>query len=292
MSTVTDLLAELNIEATPGVTEGGLDMFEDETGLQLPESVRSLYTTCDGAVLNEGLLRILPLGGVLEHVIGFRDIGFPQRWGYFPFTDNNDSNPFCVCCTTPLAGYVVQVFHDDSAAIKFRSLDGFLAALREFVTEDEWDLYEMPSDFDGEARTAGDVKVGRKLLRLASELDDVEQGDAYRFGMWLLSGNEIGEIIPLLQAGDEYVRDDAMQRLAAIASPEAKQALRDAEEDMMRFVKQCAEALDQAGVYSKIINGTSLKAGPRRVGVNTKMFYSKRDEPRIFDRLVERFRAS
>jgi len=28
------------------------------------------------------------------------------------------------------------------------------------------------------------------------------------------------------------------------------------------------------------------------VGVNTKMFYSKRDEPRIFDRLVERFRAS
>lgn len=292
MSDITDLLAELNAEAVPGVAEADLDTFENETGLRLPQSVRTLYTTCDGAVLNEGLLRILPLASVREHVYGLRNFGIPQRWGYFPFTDNNDSNPFCVCCAPPLTGYVVQVSHDDSAAIKFRSLDSFLLALREFVTEDEWDLYEMPSEFDGEARTAGDIEIARELLRLAPELDDVEQGNAYQFGMWLLSGNEISEITPLLLARDEYVRDDAMQRLAAINSPEANQALRDAEDDMVRFVKQCAEALHQAGVQAIVINGTNLEAGPKRRGVNTRAYYSMRDEPGVFDRLVEQFRAT
>jgi len=292
MSSIGDLLAELEAEAAPGVGQADLDTFEDETGLRLPKSVRALYTTCNGAVLKEGLLRVLPLADVLEHVYEFRDIGFPQRWGYFPFTDNNDSSPFCVCCVPPLTGYVVQVFHDDSAAIKFRTLDSFLTALRESVTEEEWDLDKMPSDFDGDARTAEDIGVGRELLRLAPELDDVEQGDAYRFGMWLLSGNEISEITPLLQAGDEYVRGDAVQRLIAINSPEASQALQDAEEDMARFVKQFAEALRQAGVPATVVGEKDLKAGPRGTWVNSEMIYSRRDEPGIFDRLVERFRAS
>lgn len=176
--------------------------------------------------------------------------------------------------------------------MKFRSLDSFLAALREFVTEDEWDLHEMPSDFNGEVRTAGDVEVGRELLRLAPELYDVAQNDAYRFGMWLLSGNEISEIVPLLQVRDEYVRDDAMQRLAAIASPEANQVLQDAEEDMARFVGLCVEALHRAGVYAEVTNRTSLKAGPRRAGVNTRAYYRMRSEPGVFDRLVEQFRAA
>ncbi len=292
MSSISDLLAELDADAASGVAEADLDTFENEMGLRLPRSVRALYTTCNGAVLNEGLLQILPLAGVRKHLYGLRNFGIPQRWGYFPFTDNNDSNPFCVCCAAPLTGYVVQVFHDDSAAIKFRSLDRFLVALREYVAKDEWDIHEMPSQFDGEARTTGDIEIGRELLRLAREMDDVEQGDAYRFGMWLLSGNEISEITPLLQGGDEYVRDDAVRRLAAINSPQANQALQDAEEDMARFVKQCVEVLHRGRVPATIINRTDLIAGLSRRGVNTRVYYSRRDEPGIFDRLVEQFRTA
>ena len=288
---IHDLLASLGVQAPPGVTAAALNAFEADTRLRLPESVRALYAACDGAVLPQGRLRILPLAGVREHVRGFRDFGIPERWGYLPFTDDNDSDPFCVCCAPPLTGYVVQVLHDDGAAIKFRSLGRFLAALHGFVAEGGRDLYGLPSDFDNEARTAGDIETGRALLRLAPDLEGVEQGDACRFGMWLLPGDLIGEITPLLQVGDEYVREDATRRLAAIHSPEAAQALRDAQQDMARFVERCAEALRRAGVQATIKNGTDLTAGPQGRGVNARMYYAMRAEPDVFDRLVNQFRA-
>lgn len=77
MSGISDLLADLGIEAVPGVAGGGLESFEAETGLRLPESVRALYTACDGAVLDAGL-RILSLESVLEEARGFRNFGFPS----------------------------------------------------------------------------------------------------------------------------------------------------------------------------------------------------------------------
>ncbi len=288
MSGIADLLAKLHAETAPGVTGADLDTFETATGLRLPENVRLLYKNCNGASLSKGIQRILSLEGVRGYVYGFRNFGIPQRWGYFPFTDNNDSNPFCVCCASPLIGYVVLVSHDDSAAIKFRSLESFLAA--QGGATGGRDLYELPSDFAGEARTAADLTAGRELIALAPSMEDVEQGDAYRFGMWLLSGDQLGEIIAVLKAGDEYVREDALRRLTAIGTPGAQAAIRDSRADLTRFVARCAEALRQAGVAATVEGDTGLNAGPRRAGVNTAMFYARRREPDIFEKLIERFR--
>ena len=101
MEIIKDILKELDIDAPPGATESELSDFEHDTGLQLPESVRALYATCNGVVLRDGQLEILSLAGVRQHLDGFDQFGIPERWGYFPLTDNNDSNPFCVCCSTP-----------------------------------------------------------------------------------------------------------------------------------------------------------------------------------------------
>jgi hypothetical protein len=71
-------------------------------------------------------MEILPLaevvpyleGEVMPFVDGVSHYGIPEVWGYFPFTDCNDSNPYCVCCNGPLRGRVVHVFHDDDPKLK------------------------------------------------------------------------------------------------------------------------------------------------------------------------------
>ena len=286
-----NLLEQLGIEAPLGAAETEITAFELQSGLPLPERLHALYALCDGAIFRSGELEILPLAGVLDYVEAMRRQGFPQCWGYFPFTENNDSNPFCVCCDSPLTGYVVQVFHGDSARVKFRSIDSFLAALQEFVSEEEWDLHDLPSEFQGIDRTVQDITAGRELLRLAPELEGVEQEDAFRFGMWLLSEPQVGEIVPLLEHQNEDVRHEATRRLSAFQSLEAQQALRKAKDSMKQFVKQSAEALALAGIEATIVDETSLRLEAGPVWLNMDSFYSRRSEAGVYDFLVERSRV-
>ncbi len=226
MSGLPDLLAELAAETAPGVPKADLDTFETETGLRLPAAVRRLYAASDGLTFGSRPLRVLPLAEVQGYSAAMQEIGIPARWGYFPLIDDADSNPFCVCCHAPLAGYVVQVFHDDTAQLKFRGLDSFLSALAGGGAAGGRDLYEMPSEFAGAARAAADLAAGRELIALAPTLGDVEQADAYRFGLWLLPEDQLDEIAAVLEAGDEYVREDALARLAAIGTPGAQAVIR------------------------------------------------------------------
>lgn len=290
MSELSNLLAELDAKTFPGASEAALAAFEIETGLRLPAAVRTLYAASDGLTLGSRPLRFLPLAEVQDYSAAMQEIGIPARWGYFPLIDDDDSNPYCVCCHGPLAGYVVQVFHDDAAALKFRSLESFLAALAGGGAAGGRDLYEMPPDFVGPARTAADSAAGQELLNLAPGLEEVEQADAYRFGLWLLSEDQIDEIVAVLEAGDEYVHEDALARLAVIGTPGAQAAIRASKADLARFVARCADALHQAGVEATIEGSTGLSAGPRRAGINTAMFYARRREPDIFEKLIERFR--
>lgn len=288
MDSMKNLLEAVNAEASPGATEVDIDAFEGQTGLVLPESLHALYIQSDGAVLSEGEMKILPLATIQEQMVGVHRWGFLELWGYFPFTDNNDSNPFCVCCNAPLTGYIVQVPHDDTAAIKFRSLGSFLAALQQFVDEDYWDLHEMPSEFEGPDRTAQDIAVGRELLKMAPKMDELEQRDALRFGMWLLSEPQVSEITPLLEHRDEYVRDDAARRLAAMQSSEASQALDKAKNEMRQFVQQCAERLMQAGIKATVIKEINLRLEPGPVWLNMEGLYSRRNDADVYDFILER----
>jgi len=198
----------------PGATAAELDRFEARTGLSLPSQLRAFYGSANGLTIDGGgsryvsvrpaaWMEMLPLAEVMPYIEGMRRYGFPQVWGYFPLTDCNDSNPYCVCCKGPLRNRVVHVFHDDVADLKFWDLGRFLDAVATAVASRGTGhprLDRLPGEYtsDREDRTEDEVRTGLELLRLADGLTDVEQHDALRFAIDLLSeGHEAARVAKL-----------------------------------------------------------------------------------------------
>jgi hypothetical protein len=205
------------VGATPnrGATAAELDSFEASTGLSLPPQLRAFYGSTNGLTIDgngsryvtnmrpAAWMEILPLAEVTRYVEGMRRFGISQVWGYFPFTDCNDSNPYCLCCNEPLRNRVVHVFHDDVAELKFWELGRFLDAVSAAVANrgtDRPELERLAGEYtsDREDRTEDEVSTGLELLKLADRLTDVEQHDALRFAIDLLSeGHEAARIAKL-----------------------------------------------------------------------------------------------
>jgi hypothetical protein len=241
------------------------------------------------------LLELLPLNLVADYVEAFHSFGIPC-WGYFPFTDSNDSNPYCVCLAGPVAGYVVRVFHDDTAAIAYRSLRSFLRTLLEVIATDEegaalWDLpHELRSDTID--RTPADVATARALLAFADTLEEgsVERADANRWALTLFSEAEIADGIRLLDTGDEYRRAEALQKLGAMTAPQATEAIRAHQRETRAFARAVAKALRDAGIEVSEATDTSVCAEPGRVHLNLPMFFTHRKRPTILEDVVKRTR--
>ena len=186
-----------------GATAVELDAFEARTGLSLPAQLRTFYMSTNGLTIDgngsryvsvrpAAWMEILPLAKVVPYVEGMRQYGIPQVWGYFPFTDCNDSNPYCVCCNGPLRNRIVHVFHDDVAQLMFWELRRFLDAVATAVVsrgQDHPRLDRLPGEYtsDREDRTEDEVRTGLELLKLADGFTDVEHDDALRFAIALLS---------------------------------------------------------------------------------------------------------
>src|SRR5450432_1914525 len=121
---IVHVAARLGIPLAPGVSAAALNAFEADFGFPLTDDLRGLYRCCNGLVLSEHRLRLLPLDEIgAEWMPGFQRLEIPSFWRYFPLIDSFDSNPLCVCCASIMRGYVVQVFHDDDAQVKYGSLD-------------------------------------------------------------------------------------------------------------------------------------------------------------------------
>lgn len=99
---VTGLWEFASAQCNPGASEEELCSFERQTGIALPTPVRMSYAACNGASLCDGL-KIRSLAESLTWVNAYERC----VWSYFPVTENYDSDPFCVCCASPLRGYVV-----------------------------------------------------------------------------------------------------------------------------------------------------------------------------------------
>lgn len=174
--------------------------------MTFPDELRQLYRFTNGVTIDEFSLKILDLKGMLEFQQMLKNAGYPQIWGYLPFTDSNDSNPYCICCLSPLTGYVVLVSHDDSAKLTHRGLNAFFVALSELLephleTEDwqeHFDIEELRDDFSSSDRNDSDREIGRKLLDVDhtfSELDIesvryIERNDAFRFATSLMGADQ------------------------------------------------------------------------------------------------------
>jgi hypothetical protein len=187
----------------PGATAAELNAFEARAGLSLPPQLRAFYGSTNGLTIEgdssryvsvrpAAWMEILPLARVVPYVEGMRGYGIPQIWGYFPFTDCNDSNPYCVCCNGPLRGRVVHVFHDDVAQLVFWDLHRFFDAVAAAVVSRGKNyprLDRLPGQYasDRKDRTEEEVRTGLELLKLADGFTDVEHDDALSFAIALLS---------------------------------------------------------------------------------------------------------
>ena len=102
MNRFATLFDSLGATLKPGADAATIARAEEVLAVRFPEEFRELYQTTDGVVLADLQLEITPLATVRMYA-GFLAKGF----GYAPFTDCNDSNPYAVCCDEPLIGFVV-----------------------------------------------------------------------------------------------------------------------------------------------------------------------------------------
>lgn len=230
---LSHFLRSIGAECTAGTSKANIAAFEAASGLSLPPEARELWTASNGFTIatRRDVLKVMALSECLGYLQSMRQLGIPQGWGYMPFADLNDSNPYCICCNEPMRGYIVRVHHDDSAEIVYRGLDSFLDAVRiacETSDDGRPSFRDLPHDFDGDHahRTQQDVQTAFALLGRVEQLDeDVEQADALRWAIALLDEANVAEIVRLLDSGDQYCRKAAMARLQAMKTPAAEEAL-------------------------------------------------------------------
>jgi hypothetical protein len=297
---IARFLSRAGVRTTTGATDAQIRAFEGETGLALPADVRRLYAASNGLDVEwRGHMRVYSLAEAADLVRFMHQFGITDLWGYFPFTDFNDSNPHCVCCAGPVRGYVVRVFHDDVAQIEYRNLATFLASVEQVLDSDEGEtgensasLYELPRDLypDTIDRTPADIEIGHQLLALAATLAEgsVERADAERWAVTLFSDDEVDEVARLLDEGDQYRRREAIAKLTAMTTPRAQAAVRQHRREMSEFIRQAVHAIRQAGIEVAEINDNCPRLEPGRVWFDVPAYFHRRRAPTVLADMVRR----
>jgi len=98
---------------------------------EAPQDLVAFYQAADLPVFPESCIRCLPFAEALENSRSLSQLEIPARLGLWVLDDANDSNPFAYIGKGPCSGMIVHFTHDDDPRIKFATLGGFAAALRE-----------------------------------------------------------------------------------------------------------------------------------------------------------------
>lgn len=277
---IPELLKKLRkvrgVSVNSGATAEAIEAFQKRTGVRLTDELLSFYRVSDGMGFDNEASKILSLDEAAQMKNQLEEFGIRRSWEYLPITEDNTSNPVCVGCREPLAGYLVQVFHDDSPKIKWRSLPSLLEKMPNHLEQGEWEFEGVPSDFVESERTEADVATARKLLAAVRRdgVPDVERTDGCIFAAWLFGEDQISEIAALLDTEDEYVRREICERLRALETQRADEILRDYDQRVQAFVKHCGELLQKAGLRQQIHNNTQLEVVDGPFHLNMDSFYS------------------
>ena len=303
MSDWVRLLDMLGVTPNRGATDAQIDVFEAQTGLTLPPELRALYERSNGfTIKRRGLLRVHTLDEAANYAHALDQAGIPHVWGYFPLTDRNDSNPHCVCCAGPVAGYVVRVNHDDVAQIEYRSIDSLLAAIRGVLeapggtnSDEGPSLWRLPQEFhpDTSDRTPEDIATAHRLLAFAETLEEgsIERADAERWAITLFSEKEVAEVAHLLDTGDEYRRREALAKLSRMTAPDALAAVQQHRREMREFCRRVVDAIRDAGLtVAEVSQDECPRIEPGHVWLNVPMFFTRRHSPTILADIVQRAR--
>lgn len=289
------LLRASGVRPNPGARAAEFAGAENVLQFELPGEVRALYQRCNGAELAPGL-SLLPLDDAVATSIAInqRPNGL-SRFNYLALTDNNDSNYVCVVCGTPLAGYVVHVFHDDEPRVVFRSLSEFLGSLARHLARGGRNLEQMPPAFAAADRTPGDAAIGRELLAIAPDLADTEGDDVavYGYAVALLGPDHVPTIADLLEHDNEYIRRRAAERLRQLGTPPATEALSRHAREERAFAVAVVKALKADGVDAVLDQRpgrTAVSVNSGAMWLNMEAFFRHRRTPEGLEAVVRRVR--
>jgi hypothetical protein len=84
------------------------------------------------------------------------------------------------------------------------------------------------------------------------------------------------------------VRDLAKHRLDKIGTPETREAVQAADDELAAFVEEAVRVLKQAGLDAHIVDRTSIRIDPGPVWLNVGVFFDRRQSSDVWEFLVER----
>jgi hypothetical protein len=276
MNRFTTWFDSLGATTKPGADPAAVTRAENMLNVRLPEEVRELYLTTDGLEIPDLGVNFQPLFRIVNYA-GHLTKGF----GYFPFMDCNDANPYAICCDEPLTGFVALLYHDDSPVLSCRSLDRFFDLLvekrRQVLAMDKKQrgkVFELRTDrlkddlaLDRPERSAEDARVGRALIRHAESLDsiDVDRGAALLFAAQMFGPGHEDELTRVMRLGDGDVREAVLERWRHLGTPAAAALLQREAEELERFVQEVVRAVEAAGIKVQREPGSlvwSVDVGP------------------------------
>lgn len=278
-----DVIQSLDAKFRPGLSVGEIRDFETRTHLSLPPELREMYAISNGFLINKLECELMSIERVEQYLNGFRICGITALWGYIPFTESNDSNPFCVLSYPLLKSYIARVYHDDLAEIKFRSLETFLTTLNSNATS----LDHITSEFESSLRTDVDSKIAGELMLLSRTLSGSNYIDAIRFALTLYSEKNLNEIQEAIQDTNTCVRDAALNKLRTIPTRKAFEILNRHSNDPLEFAKRCAALLKHSGINATVVHGRVIQINPNGRSIALDKIYSKRRDADCADLLLK-----
>jgi hypothetical protein len=296
-TTLDAFCAAFRIAPARPASAKSLAFAESVLGSPLPDALRSFYETCDGGGSkgNESSLRLHSIKSSASYadVPGFID----ACWGLWPLVENDDSDPWCLCCRSPLAGYVVQVRHGDEPRLMFRSIDDFLRAAAEAADDGDFpDDDALPSQFDAAESTQSDLAAARLLRDMAltdASLTADERTDAARFACDLF-GDDVDAISRLLEIESADIREHVSSRLKRIPGEKARKAAKSATDDFDTFVEARGQQLKTAGIAASVVEmygKKTIRLDPGPIWLNMDHFYAERKRADANDAFLESVRA-
>jgi hypothetical protein len=285
MHPLPTLLDRSGFKPRAGGTPAAIAGVEAAFGVRLPDEFRELWALSDG--MDGDGIELLPLSTVAAYAGAFGG-GF----GYVPFAECNDSNPYAVCCREPLRGVVAHVFHDDQARLVCRGLGRFLELVAEARESGEVDRIEGDLAFDRPDRTAEDA-AARELVRAAEGMDrrDEWRGVALHFAAQLLGPGQEAELADVLALGDEYTREAVLWRWTALGTPEARERLRQDAAAYRDFLAELRRAFEAAGVRTDPDGPGEFRLQPGNVGLNFAMLFADCRRPGAMFEWVQRLKG-
>jgi hypothetical protein len=268
-----------------GAPTAAIGELEPVFGVELPTEFVEVWSLTDGATGDE--INLLSLSEIKKYS-GVWDGGF----GYVPFTDCNDSNPYVVCCRAPLRGWVVHFYHDQESELVCRGFRRFFELVANARDNGEVDRLMGDVAVTSAGRTEDDWAIAGELMRVAGSMHEQDEwrGTALRFAAQLLGPGRERELATVLALGDEYTREAVRRRLTVLGTPEAGELLREDDAAYQRFVAEFKQGLEAVGLRTEPTRHGGFRVQPGNSHPNLKLLYVACRRPGAMAEWVQRFK--